>query len=64
VSFAKRKGAALLQKEQSSAGKTPGYTFPYHPRRSLFAVASFEEAIHYADALVEKMITSKELLSR
>jgi hypothetical protein len=64
VSFAKRKGAALLQKERSSARKTSGYTFPYHPRRSLFAVASFEEAIHYADALVEKMITSKELLSR
>lgn len=38
-------------------------TFPYHDRKVLFHANTFQEAIHLADALVEKMIKSKTLLA-
>lgn len=43
--------------------KKSGFTFGYYDRKVLFRADTFQEAIHLADALVEKMVISKTLLA-
>ncbi|KAJ9102888.1 hypothetical protein QFC19_004618 [Naganishia cerealis] len=61
VSVAKRKALAKIKEERSNAAKTSTYIFPYHPRRIILHADSFQEAIHLADALVEKMVRGEKL---
>lgn len=54
----------FANKRKALTDKTkPSFTFPYHDRKVLFRADTFQEAIHLGDALVEKMIKSKTLLT-